>query len=253
MQVLTIASGKGGVGKTTTAFELAHLLANSGRRVVALDFDPQASLTAFFGLSPPRTIVEVMTTGVPIAQVVTPTPTSNLSLIASSGSLVAAELVIASKPIRREETLRRAIMALSSTCDTLIIDTPPALGLLTLNALVAADGVLVVTTPEAASLGTLRATLDAIEQVKAEANDRLALLGVLANNVAGHLNHHREALDAMQSERLPMLGVTIPRTVALANVAALHRPITDYDRNHPAAAAFNELYGVINKWQKQKQ
>lgn len=247
MHILTVAGGKGGVGKTSIAFELAHTLADT-KRVIALDFDPQASLTAFFGLSPPHTIADVLTGAASMRDTLTPTDTGNLSLIGSSGALVGAELQIASKPIRREETLRRALSPLAALCDVLIIDTPPALGLLTLNALVASDGVLVVTQPEAAALGTLRATLDAVAQVRAEANDRLQLLGVLANNVAGHLNHHAQALEAMRAERLPILSVTIPRTIALANMAALHQPITTYDRTHSAALAFNDLNGVILKW-----
>ena len=247
MHILTVASGKGGVGKTTVAFELAHLLSET-RRVVALDIDPQASLTAFFGVDAPD-MADVLT-GARLARDALTRITDTLSLIGADGGLVSAELVIAAKPIRREETLKRVLSTLAGLADVIVIDTPPALGLLTLNALVASDGVLVVTLPEAAALGTLRATLASVEQVQ-EINPSLKLLGVLANGTAGHLNHHAHAIEAMQAERLHLLSVSIPRTIALANMAALHEPINQYDKSHPAAAAFRELSGVILKWLKQ--
>ncbi len=249
MQVLTVASGKGGVGKTTTTFELAYTLANRGRRVIALDCDPQASLTAFFGVATPGTIADVLT-GKRLARDTLATITPTLSLMGASSDLVGAELQIAARPLKREEALRRALAGLNAICDVLIIDTPPALGLLTLNALVASDGVLVVTVPEAAALGTLRTTLDAVELVKAEANPGLKLLGVLATHAAPHFTHHAQAIEAMQAEKIPLLGASIPRTVRLSDMAVLHQPISDYDRSHPAALAYDETIGVIERWLK---
>ena len=249
MHVLTVASGKGGVGKTTTAFELAYTLANNGRRVIALDCDPQASLTAFFGVATPDTIADVLT-GKRMARDALATITPNLSLIGSSGELVGAELTIAARPLKREETLRRAMAGLNDLADIVVIDTPPALGLLTLNALVASDGVLVVTIPEAAALGTLRATLDAVELVRTEANPALKLLGVLATHTALHLTHHAQAMEAMQAEKIPILSASIPRAIRLTDMAVLHKPISDYDRNHPAALAYTETIGVIERWLK---
>ena len=108
--------------------------------------------------------------------------------------------------------------------------------------------------PSAAASGivTIRTPSDATKAFRVS-KPTLKLLGVLANGVAGYLNHHTQALEAMRAERLPMLGVSIPRTIALANMAALHKPITAYDRTSSAALAFLELNGVIKKWlNKQK-
>jgi chromosome partitioning protein len=252
MQTIAIANVKGGTAKTTTTAALGAMLAEAGRRVLLVDLDPQASLTQALGISAPgRSLVDVIGGTQPgtlsLENVVQPIR-DNLAIVPSSIDLSDSELGLAQR--WGKETALKATLASVTGYDVTLIDCPPSLGLLTLNGLTAAEGVIVPTLPAAADLRGVRLFLDTINRIKRDGrNPGLDLIGILVVQYDGRLIAHNQALDALQSAGLKILAV-IPRSVRVQEAAAALLPLIYYDPKGKPSEAYKQLFQEVKRWLK---
>jgi chromosome partitioning protein len=233
-RVLAVANQKGGVGKTTTSINLAASIAATERRVLLVDLDPQGNASSGVGVGRAQigdgpTIYDVLAGRSTLAETARSTELASLSVAPSTTDLAGAEIELATEE-RREFRLREMIDRARGDFDYIVIDTPPSLGLLTLNALVAADGVLVPMQCEYYALEGLSHLLATIERVRARLNPRLVLEGIvfcmhdprqnLTNQVVGEVKSH--FADKVYE-------TVIPRNVRLGEAPSFGKPILLYD------------------------
>jgi len=251
MRVLAIANQKGGTGKTATAHALGVCLADAGRRVLMVDADPQASLTLACGLegAAGKSLAEVIGGAGPgtleLARILRELG-AGLYLAPSDIALAQSELGLISR-MGRENALKR-VLAPVGGFDVCLIDCPPSLGLLTVNALTAAQAVLVPTGAGIQDLRGLRLFLSTLEQVREALNPDLQTLGIVVTFYDARLTHHREALTVLQGSGLPLLPVTIGRSVRVQEAAAGGQSVVSYAPENPQAAAYRELAKVVDAW-----
>lgn len=255
MKVLTIASGKGGTGKTATAQALGEAIAERRRRVLLLDMDPQGSLTAACGVrdAEGRSLAEVIGGARPgtlalagMIRAIAP----DLGLAPADVALSYSELNMVSR-IGREATLRRALEPVASGWDLAIIDTPPSLGLLTVNALAACDALLIPTQAEAAAVRAVALFLDFVAEVKAGINPRLDVLGIVATFYDPRTRHNRAALQALEALGVPVMPETIGRSVRVAEAALSGASVLQSPGDaagEARAAEYRALAGEVWEW-----
>jgi chromosome partitioning protein len=252
VRTIAIANHKSGVGKTSTTHTLGIALAQRGHRVLLIDFDPQAYLTAFCGIEDAAgaSLAEVL--GGALPGTLTPwdvlrelIPGLYLFLAPSDLALAASEMGMASR-LGREHVLRKLLTRLDDGFDVALIDCPPSLGLLTLNALTAADAVIIPTFPQVDALRNLWLFLGTLEQIRKDLNPKLRTLGVLVTYYDPRLTHHRVAVEVMQAVRLPLLPVGLKRTPESAAASEDTSNMTLYLPNAPDAQA--QLVQSIENW-----
>ncbi len=253
MKTVAIANQKGGTGKSATTHALgAVLAAEYQRRVLMVDIDPQSSLT--------EACASADTSGVSLAEVLggaTPGTltlkkiilelSDNLYLAPADLALAATELGLVSR-MGRENVLKKALASVGDTFDVALIDCPPSLSLLTVNALTAADAVLIPTQPQAVDLRGLRLFLSTLNNIRQELNPELETLGILPTFFDSRLTHHKEAIGAMERAGLPLMGVRIGRSVRVAEAAANGETVVTFEPKNPQAQAYRELAEEINQW-----
>ena len=243
--VLAIANQKGGVGKTTTAVNLAASLAVSERRVLLVDLDPQGNATSGVGVARERSdrpsLYHALLGEVPTRAAIRATAVERLSVLPSDADLVGAELELVSTA-ERETRLRRALEPVRGDYDFVLIDCPPSLGLLTLNALVAADRVLVPLQCEYYALEGLGSLLRTIELVRGSFNRDLSLEGVVLTMFDVRNNLARQVMVDVQSN-LPgqVYSTVIPRNVRLSEAPSHGRPALLYDIESKGAQSYLAL------------
>jgi len=244
VRTIAIANQKGGVGKTTAAANLGHALAEMGHLVLMLDLDPQASLTILYQVEAEgASMAEVLGGAEPgeiglgdIARKIG----DNLWLAPSDIALANGELGLTQR-IRREYALAD-VLADAETFDYILIDCPPSLGLLTLNALTAADGVIIPTQCEYLALRGIALFYETLDKVwRLRLNPDLKVLGILANFYDDRLVHHREVIEALEGKRLPIFKTRIGRTVRFAEASTAGQALEVYAPDNPNAGAFREL------------
>ena len=249
MDVLAIANQKGGTGKTATAHNLAAILADR-LRVLAIDTDPQGSLTASTLADPPRASLADVYRGTPAGDAIQ--SAGAFDILPADIALASVELELVSK-IGRENLLKRALSPIGDNYDIAIIDCPPSLSLLTVNALTAARGVIVPTQPQAVDLRGLALFMDTVKQIKAELNPALEAIGILPTFFDGRLNHHNQALEAMRAAGLPVMKVFIKRSVRIAEAAGLSQSLAEYAPGNEQNESYKRLAEAVTRWLKSKQ
>lgn len=242
-QIITIANQKGGVGKTTTAINLSACLAAAGRRVLLLDLDPQGNATSGLGISKNDlqfTLYDAMIDSVSLRDVQRPSSMNDLMVVPSNRNLVGAEVELADAE-RREFRLKDALRDVAGDYDYVFVDCPPSLGLLTLNGLVAADGVLITLQCEYYALEGLSDLLQTILLVRDHLNPALKLSGVLLT-MYQHTNLARQVIaDVRQHLGTKVFDTVIPRNVTLGEAPSFGQPIIVYDLKSAGARAYLAL------------
>jgi chromosome partitioning protein len=246
-RVIAIANQKGGVGKTTTAINLAGSLAEQGYHLLCIDMDAQANLTVGLGLNLrtiDRSIANVLLDpGVTLQDVVLPTQTAGIDVAPSDIDLSAAENTLFSA-IGREHTLREALQGWAhESYDFVIIDCPPTLGLLTINALVAADSVIIPVQTQYYALKGFNALVGVIEQIRNRGlNPNLRILGLLPTFFDGRTLLGRDMLAELRSMGdHHIFESMVKQTVRLGEAPLVGRPVTAYATNSEAARAYRGL------------
>jgi chromosome partitioning protein len=243
-KVIAVVNQKGGVGKTTTAVNLSAGLALAERRTLLIDLDPQGNATTGLGLNktePRPTIYNVLLDEVPLAQATAQTELPLLGIVPSEMDLVGAEIELVSTP-NREHRLSTAVEASRDQLDFIVIDCPPSLGLLTLNALTAADSVLIPLQCEYYAMEGLAQLIRTINMVRERLNPRLAVEGILFTMFDG-----RTSLAAqVKTEVHQHLGgqtfsTVIPRNIRLTEAPSHGRPVFLYDLKSSGSIAYLEL------------
>ena len=248
---VAIANHKGGVGKTATALNLGAVLAECGHRVLLVDLDPQASLTNACGVvsATGESMAEVLSGKLPFYAVILE--------IAPDLHLAPADIALAGREVRLyqqpagESVLKKALAEIALNYDIVLIDCPPGLGTMTINALVAADRVIIPIKPNGADLRGLSLFKDTVNQVKA-INPELAILGILPTFFDSRYRLHQDVLASIEAAKLPVIPVRIGRSVKVEEAMTASEPIITYDPENPQAANYRKLGEGIDQWLRKR-
>jgi len=243
--IIALCNQKGGVGKTTTTINLGAALAETGRRVLLVDFDPQGSLSVGLGVNPhtlDRSIYNVMLgRGVDVHDVILESGTPDMDILPANIDLSAAEVQLVSE-VAREQTLRRVLLPVRGEYDVILIDCAPSLGLLTVNALTAADRVIMPLELEFFALRGIALLTDTIEKVQERLNPDLQVLGILATMYDGRTVHSREVLSrVVEAFGEQAFHTVIRRTIKFPETTVAGEPITSYAPTSAGAGAYRSL------------
>jgi chromosome partitioning protein len=252
-RVVAMCNQKGGVGKTTTAINLGAALAEYGRKVLLVDFDPQGSLSVGLGLNPHDMDLSVynllLEPGVRIDDVLVPTGVPGMDLLPSNIDLSAAEVQLVHE-VAREQTLSRVLGPAIEDYDIVLIDCQPSLGLLTVNALTASDGVIVPLECEYFALRGVALLKTTIDKVRERLNPKLTIDGVLGTMYDGRTLHGREVMERLvQAWGDTVFHTVIRRTVKFSDSTVAGEPITSYAGDSAGAEAYRQLAReVLARW-----
>lgn len=240
-RIIALANQKGGVAKTSSAINLGAALAELGRRVLLVDLDPQASLTAALGINPAdlaASIHDVLVQKTPLADVLV--TTAGMQIAPATIDLAGAEVHLLNE-VGREQVLAEALADVADHFDAILIDCPPSLGQLTINALTAADLVLVPIECSYLALRGLDQLMETITKIRRRSNPRLRLLGVVPTMYEGRTIHEREVLANLRQRFPDQVFAPIPRSVRFRDSTLAGVPLLTYDSAHPGAAAYRAL------------
>ena len=249
-QTIACANQKGGVGKTTTVVNLATYLALAGERVLIIDLDPQGNATSGFGIDRTTldtTLYDVVLGDAPLETAILPTPVAGCSIAPASVSLAGAEVELATAE-RRERRLARVLDPVRSAYDYILIDCPPSLGLLTVNALTAADSVLIPTQCEYYALEGLSQLIATLNLVRDHLNPGLAIKGVVLTMYDARTNLSADvAAEVRNHLREAVFDTVIPRSVRLSEAPSFGLPIALYRDDSRGAVAYAALAAELRR------
>ena len=248
--VITVANQKGGVGKTTTAVNLATALAELERRVLLIDIDPQGNATSGLGVDKnalEANLYDVFAGTFRISSVILTSGVSSLWIAPANGDLVATELELSSRK-RREFVLKEEVSRITSQFDYIFIDCPPSLGLLTLNGIVAADSILVPLQCEYYALEGISSLMETVESVRVELNPELKIEGVVLTMFDGRTNLARQvSAEAREFFGKDVFQTVIPRNIKLSESPSFGKPIMLYDPQSVGAGAYRALAAELER------
>ncbi len=243
-RIFAVANQKGGVGKTTTAVNLAACLAAMERRVLLVDTDPQGNASSSLGMDKTAmatTLYDVLLNEAPAAEVIRPTRVARLDLLPSTSVLAAAEIELVDLP-RRETILRGALGTVAEAYDFIFVDCPPSLGLLTVNALTAAHGVLIPIQCEFLALEGLLQLVQTVDRVKRTVNPILDVTGVIMTMYDARTRLAPQVVaEVRRFFPTRIFKSVVPRTVRLAEAPSYGQAITQYDASGRGAQAYRDL------------
>ena len=251
--VIAFANQKGGVAKTTTTLNLAVAFTEVGHSVLAVDLDPQGNLTMSQGMNPDdveRSMFDVLVHGLPIERVVHP---AEVDVAVSSIDLAGAELALSSM-IGRERALEKALAPIRESYDYILIDTPPSLGLLTINAFVAADGVIVPVQCEYLSLRGLVQLQNTLTMIRENLNPNVDIVGILPTMFDKRILHSREAVEILRENFGDLVFKTrIRKTIRYAEAPVKGLSVLKYDPTGEAAEAYRDLAKEVLRGAKTRE
>lgn len=240
-KVIAFANQKGGVAKTTTTLNLAVAFRERGHSVLAVDLDPQGNLTMSQGMNPDeleQSMFDVLVRSLPIEEVI---HRAEIDVAVSSIDLAGAELALSSM-IGRERALQKALLPVRTDYDFILIDTPPSLGLLTINALTASDEVIVPVQCEYLSLRGLVQLQNTLEMIRENLNPSVDIRGILPTMYDNRTLHSREAIDMLKENYGDLVFRTrIRKTIRYAEAPVQGSSVLKYDPTGPAAKAYRDL------------
>ena len=243
-RIIALCNQKGGVGKTTTTINLGASLAECGRKVLAVDFDPQGALSAGLGVPThdvPNIYDLLLGTIKDPHEAIQKTTVPNLDVIPANIDLSAAEVHLVNE-VAREQILSRVLRGVKDDYDVILIDCQPSLGILTVNALTAAHGVLIPLECEFFALRGVALLVETIEKVRDRLNPAIELDGILATMFDSRTLHAREVLDrVVETFGEKVFETVIGRTVKFPDASVAGAPITTFAPDHPAARAYRQM------------
>ena len=249
-KVISIFNQKGGVGKTTTNVNLCAALALKGKKVLSIDIDPQGNSTSGFGVNKndlEYTIYDVLIEDYDINKIICKTDIENLDLVPANIQLAGAEIELTNTK-HREKTLKEKMSMLDNTYDFIIIDCPPSLGLLSLNALTASNTVLIPIQCEYYSLEGVGQLIDTVKLVRKNLNPKLDIEGVLLNMFDGRTNLSVQVVEEVKKYfKDKVYRTVVPRSIRLAEAPSFGQPIMIYDEKSKGSQAYMKLSEEIIK------
>ncbi|MGE5138026.1 MAG: ParA family protein [Rudaea sp.] len=242
--IYAFANQKGGVGKTTTAVNLAAFLADKGQRVLLVDLDPQGNATSSLGIERftlESSIYDALLDSTPLGDIVLPTRVPNMMLAPSSAGLAGAEVELADID-EHQFLLARLLAGAPQEFDWIFVDCPPSLGLLTVNALAAADAVIIPVQCEYLALEGLAQLLQTVTLVRERLNPRLKLFGLLLTMFDGRANLSQQVVEQVRGN-FPeeVFRTVIPRSVRIAEAPSFGEPLVTFDRRSRGGLAYEQL------------
>jgi len=252
-EVIALANQKGGVAKTTTTINLGVALREQGRRVLCIDLDPQGNLTMSQGMNPDaieRSMFDVLVHRMPIESVI---EEREVDIAVASIDLAGAELALSSQ-IGRERALQKALEPVKSRYDYILIDTPPSLGLLTINAFVCATGVIVPVQTEYLSLRGLAQLENTLQMVRENLNPSVTIMGILPTMYDKRLTHSREADEILRESFGDLVYQTrIRKTIRFAEAPVKGSSVLAYEPDGEAASLYRDLAREVLSGEKSRQ
>ena len=247
-RIIAICNQKGGTGKTTTAINLSVAVAMAGKKVLLVDIDPQANATSGAGIDKnkiEKSIYDVLTNGIEIKVVLLSSPENNIAILPSDAHLAGAEVELVAL-LSREYRLKRAIEPIASEFDFIFIDCPPSLGLLTINALAAADSVMIPVQCEYYALEGLTQLTKSIGLVRNNLNSSLKIEGLLMTMADYRTNLTQEVISEVRNHfKEKVYQTVIPRNIRLTEAPSFGKSIFIYDKDSAGAKKYRELANEI--------
>ena len=242
--IISIVNQKGGVGKTTTSVNLSAYLAQKGKKVLIIDLDPQGNATSGYGLDKTElesSVYDVLVNEIPISDAIRKEQRENLDICPTNINLAGAEVELVSA-MSRETILKRSVDEIRDSYDYILIDCPPSLGLLTINALAASTGIIVPIQGEYYALEGLTQLIDTVNLVKKHLNPKIGIFGVIITMFDGRTQLTRQVTDEVKKYfGDKVFDTVIPRNIRLAEAPSFGKTIAEYDPKSRGGRAYSEL------------